>query len=693
MPCGYFTPDEQPRTANQITIHALDRMVKFDNSVPGLLPLENENHENITDEQDQPSYFVADISYPATVQSIIQTVCGYYNVPFTQDISGFPNYNFTISEAPNLRQPTTYRNIIQWCAGIMGTCAWINWTGSLRFSWYGEATGYVCTPSNRFSSDLHEDDVEITGVQYTNLQNYTILAGQPDYTIDMTGNYLMAGGVTQILTSVNDALNGYTYRPFSASIINAPYLWPMDAITFTDKDGNDHTCVLTNVNFGINGAMAIEGKGESMAAARRDALSGMTKEQGVIVEQAREATQQLDDSLTQEEIFNRLTDNGAAQGLVLYNGELYINASYINAGYMSANHIQGGTLTLGGANNVDGVLEVYDSNGTKVGYWDNTGIHVVNGEISANALKGGIIDGDYVSAKQLNILNDSNGIIAKFDDKIILGDCDFNKPSVYWGTRAEIDNEGIHLFAESNREMFTAGSIENGNDIVDVFVTTETEEWYTLSKKGVATISSITVNGEGNWDYEKARRPPGVGVVSDRVMVYKIDEIEVDNGDGTVSIVEETIYPEVGDIVQITYTTDYPMYFYTFGQRATGSNPGEWSISGGENCSSNGNYSYTQGRNLISNGRSQHVFGEYNVADTTNTNANIRGAYVEIVGNGLSGNNRSNARTLDWSGNEWIAGALSVGDAATTLANLGAQTDVGFYIDAQGYICQRISSD
>lgn len=371
MPCGYFTPDEQPRTANQITIHALDRMVKFDNSVPGLLPWTTETGEIVTNEADQPIYFMTDLAYPATIQSIIQTVCGYYNVPFTQDISTLPNYNLTISEAPNLQQPTTYRNIIQWCAGIMGTCAWIDWTGSLRFSWYGATTGYVSTPANRFSSDLHEDDVEITGVQYTNLQNYTVLAGRPEYTIDMTGNYLMAGNVTQILTTVNDAINGYTYRPFSATIINAPYLWPMDEITFTDKDGNDHVCVLTNVNFGINGAMSIEGKGESMQAASRDALSGMTKEQGVLVEQAREATQQLNDSLTQEEIFNRLTNNGEEQGLILYNGKLYVNASYINTGELSANRIRGGTLTLGGAGDVYGSLEILDANGVRVGSWGN----------------------------------------------------------------------------------------------------------------------------------------------------------------------------------------------------------------------------------------------------------------------------------------------------------------------------------
>lgn len=383
MPCGYFTPDEQPRTANQITIHALDRMVKFDNSVPGLLPWTTETGEIVTNEADQPIYFMTDLAYPATIQSIIQTVCGYYYIPFTQDISTLPNYNLTISEAPNLQQPTTYRNIIQWCAGIMGTCAWIDWTGSLRFSWYGAETGYTSTPANRFSSDLHEDDVEITGVQYTNLQNYTVLAGSPEYTIDMTGNYLMAGNVTQILTTVNDAINGFTYRPFSATIINAPYLWPMDQITFTDKDGNDHTCVLTNVNFGINGAMSIEGKGESMQAASRDALSGMTKEQGVLVEQAREATQQLDNSLTQEEIFNRLTDNGEEQGLILYNGKLYLNASYISAGTVSADILKGGTLTLGGEDNNRGIIEIYNESGVLYGRINNKGAEFYNGFFKA----------------------------------------------------------------------------------------------------------------------------------------------------------------------------------------------------------------------------------------------------------------------------------------------------------------------
>ncbi len=103
---------------------------------------------------------------------------------------------------------------------------------------------------------------------------------------------------------------------------------------------------------------------------------------------ADEAVEALDSDLTQQEIFNRLTDNGAAQGLVLYNGQLYINASYINAGYLSADHIQGGTLTLGGQNNQNGVLRMLNANGDEIGHWNNNGIAINAGAINLTKTEG-----------------------------------------------------------------------------------------------------------------------------------------------------------------------------------------------------------------------------------------------------------------------------------------------------------------
>ena len=78
-----------------------------------------------------------------------------------------------------------------------------------------------------------------------------------------------------------------------------------------------------------------------------------------------------------------------------------------------------------------------------------------------------------------------------------------------------------------------------------------------------------------------------------------------------------------------------------------------------------GNASHAEGTNTIAQTKSQHVFGEYNIAETTS--AASRGTYVEIVGNGTGSSAKSNARTLDWSGNEWLAGNLTAGGGSITV--------------------------
>lgn len=96
--------------------------------------------------------------------------------------------------------------------------------------------------------------------------------------------------------------------------------------------------------------------------------------------------QQLQDyepNLTQESVFNALTNNGQAQGIFMRNGQLYINMSYA----------QSGTLKLGGSNNVNGLLQVYNSSGVLVGTIDNVGAKFTNGndwlQISQSLLTGG----------------------------------------------------------------------------------------------------------------------------------------------------------------------------------------------------------------------------------------------------------------------------------------------------------------
>ena len=91
--------------------------------------------------------------------------------------------------------------------------------------------------------------------------------------------------------------------------------------------------------------------------------------------------------------------------------------------------------------------------------------------------------------------------------------------------------------------------------------------------------------------------------------------------------------------------------------QATGNN----SHSEGNQTQAKGLNSHAEGYCTIAARKSQHVFGEFNIQETGS--ATERGEYVEIVGNGYMGNRvvASNARTLDWSGNEKIAGSLTIG--------------------------------
>lgn len=94
------------------------------------------------------------------------------------------------------------------------------------------------------------------------------------------------------------------------------------------------------------------------------------------------------DNLTQEEVFNILTNNGQTQGIFMMDGRLYLNASYIASGTLSANYIKGGKLTLGGSNNTNGTLQILNSSGNVIGEWDNTGITAENATIT------GVINGE-----------------------------------------------------------------------------------------------------------------------------------------------------------------------------------------------------------------------------------------------------------------------------------------------------------
>ena len=105
--------------------------------------------------------------------------------------------------------------------------------------------------------------------------------------------------------------------------------------------------------------------------------------------------------------------------------------------------------------------------------------------------------------------------------------------------------------------------------------------------------------------------------------------------------------------------------------RAT-SAAGIYSHAEGVATTASGDNSHTSGAYTIAQRKSQMAIGEYNVVDSGGSATSDKGNYILIAGNGTTSSNRSNAMTLDWSGNEKIAGSLTLGMNTNDEINISA---------------------
>ena len=232
--------------------------------------------------------------------------------------------------------------------------------------------------------------------------------------------------------------------------------WDDTEPTYTS--GSTNTLYFTDLTVFSDGSWAYSLV--SVSSAYEAAKAAWNKAQA-----AQNAVTALDDALTQQEIFNRLTDNGAAQGMVLYNGQLYINASYINAGYLSAARIKGDTLTLGGANNVNGTMRVLDAGGNVVGSWSSAGITINNGVISIPFTGGSFSIGGNVTTP-LSVNYSSEGVdysLQIFGNKLRFSDgnntldIDSASLTVYQAHSGSGKTPAVYLFGNSGQSAVLNG--------------------------------------------------------------------------------------------------------------------------------------------------------------------------------------------------------------------------------------------
>lgn len=292
IPCGYFTIDEPPRALSTITISALDRMILFDKTV----------------ETDK-------LSFPMTVADLLNKICTICGVTLATDITRLPNKDYLITAYPE-GQDLTYRTLLQWCAALTGTCAFMNYDGNLELKWY-EQTDLTISPSERYNSDMQENDVAITGIYFKDAANTEYIAGTDDYCLDLSSNGLLQDNVQVVLDTLYVSLKGFSYRPYTATIKSAPYIYPMDMIHYEDAKGEVHDTIITNVTFGMNLSTSIAGKGETTQKQKYSQSGGLTKQQATILEKLRENLGKAMTAKEQAQLeLNRLLSNSLGLNIV-----------------------------------------------------------------------------------------------------------------------------------------------------------------------------------------------------------------------------------------------------------------------------------------------------------------------------------------------------------------------------------------
>lgn len=202
------------------------------------------------------------------------------------------------------------------------------------------------------------------------------------------------------------------------------------------------------------------------------------------------AVDKLNKSLTSEEVFNRLTDNGKKQGIYMQGDQLYINFSYG----------KGGTLTLGGVNNENGLIQILDAIGAEVGKWDKDGLNIQKGSIYGSTI---YLDKEKVSALIVGRNNSKEiftiGSMGMHIDNTNMGLLASDSMVVdlmggwFHGLRMKASNNGRGYGSSISPECFSIGWAEDLQGWSDAMSTVKSYT-FSISENSTGCLS-IRING------------------------------------------------------------------------------------------------------------------------------------------------------------------------------------------------------
>lgn len=267
------------------------------------------------------------------------------------------------------------------------------------------------------------DDVVITGVKVTvtskedKTKDVNALAGKEGYVVSISDNpFISAEKAQTVANYIFKKIGGMRFRPLDAALLSNPLIESGDVALVTDRKQNTYSCFISNRAFTVGSGTKISCDAENASRNSADKFSNETK---AIVQARKVAQAQLSVYDKQMQLLTQLmsqslglfkTEQVQEDGSIIYimhnkadlkssniqwkmtaNG-MAVSSDYgktWNAGVdkdgnaifniMSAIGINfdwahGGTLTLGGENNVNGKQYVKDAKGKTLVTLDNKGL-------------------------------------------------------------------------------------------------------------------------------------------------------------------------------------------------------------------------------------------------------------------------------------------------------------------------------
>lgn len=447
---------------------------------------------------DRP-YTESILEYPATINQIIQDACRCCMV--TYDAGTVEMGNFSIKERPT-EESVTFRDIISYCAQIMGCFARINHLDTLCFGWYDfaalsrknidggifdggtphetgdsldggsftdyqggdRADGGSYEELNRFHNlyvlgemSVQTEDVRITGIKIAVKETKEeYLQGEEGYVIEIS-NPLIQSDLQAIAAHVGGKVIGNLFRPLKIKCLSDPCMEAGDAAYVTDRRQNVYQTVITSTTYTMGGYQAVECSAETKTtkeftrfnASERllDQTSSNTKKKLTSYDVAVRQMNQLamnamgfyqtveeradgsritymhDKPLLEESetVYKQgidgffLSRDGGKSYTSGFDGQGNAVLNVLCAIGIVCDWIRGGTLTLGGDNDVNGEMVVYDSAGKVVGRFNKDGLWASNGYFEGTIKsKNAEITGGYINIETNSETQDT--ILIKYGD-------------------------------------------------------------------------------------------------------------------------------------------------------------------------------------------------------------------------------------------------------------------------------------